>query len=179
MRCPYCHSGDSRVVDSRELSSGESIRRRRECGNCGRRFTTYERVEGVGLIVVKKDGRRQEFDPAKLRQKLRVALTKRPIGEAEIDALLKRVETDLLTLGAAEVPSSAIGEAVLRRLKALDEVAYIRFASVYRQFGDIDDLRREVEGLRPEAVPTVGGSGADGESAPAGTNVERGTDADG
>lgn len=136
------------MTDSRELSGGESIRRRRECPSCGRRFTTYERVEPVSLMIVKKDGRRQEFDPAKLRQKLRVALTKRPVGEAEIEALLARVEAALLARGTAEVPSSAIGEAVLRELKALDEVAYIRFASVYRQFQDIEDLRREVEELR-------------------------------
>ena len=154
MRCPFCRAPDSRVIDSRELSGGDMIRRRRECVNCGRRFTTYERVEGASLVVVKKDGRRQEFDPVKLRQKLRVALTKRPIGEEDIDALLARVESHLLALGTAEVPSSAIGEAVLRELKALDEVAYIRFASVYRQFQDIDDLRREVEELR--ALPGEG-----------------------
>jgi len=148
VRCPFCRAPDSRVIDSRELSGGDSIRRRRECPACGRRFTTYERVEGVSLVIVKKDGRRQEFDPAKLRQKLRVALTKRPVGEEEISALLSRVESNLMALGTAEVPSSAIGEAVLRELKALDEVAYIRFASVYRQFQDIEDLRREVEELR-------------------------------
>jgi transcriptional repressor NrdR len=148
MRCPFCRAQDSRVIDSRELTGGETIRRRRECTACGRRFTTYERVEGASLMVVKKDGRRQEFDPAKLRQKLRVALTKRPVGEEAIDALLTQVEADLLALGTAEVPSSAIGESVLRELKALDEVAYIRFASVYRQFQDIEDLRREVEELR-------------------------------
>jgi transcriptional repressor NrdR len=148
VRCPFCRAPETRVIDSRELTSGESIRRRRECAVCGRRFTTYERVEGAGLMVVKKDGRRQEFDPTKLRQKLRVALTKRPVGEDQIDALLARIEVDLLALGTPEVPSSAIGELVLRELKALDEVAYIRFASVYRQFQDIEDLRREVEELR-------------------------------
>jgi transcriptional repressor NrdR len=148
VRCPFCRAPDTRVIDSRELSGGESIRRRRECAVCGRRFTTYERVEGAGLMVVKKDGRRQEFDPTKLRQKLRVALTKRPVGEDQIDALLARVEADLLAMGTSEVPSSAIGELVLRELKALDEVAFIRFASVYRQFQDIEDLRREVEELR-------------------------------
>src|ERR1044071_9102054 len=148
MRCPYCHEPDSRVTDSRELSGGDSIRRRRECNSCGRRFTTYERVEPASLVIVKKDGRRQEFDPAKLRQKLRVALTKRPVGEAEIEALMARVEAALLAQGTAEVPSSAIGESVLQELKALDEVAYIRFASVNRQFQDIEDLRREVEELR-------------------------------
>ena len=99
-------------------------------------------------MIVKKDGRRQEYDPVKLRQKLRVALTKRPVGEEAIDTLLARVEADLMAFGTAEVPSSAIGESVLRQLKALDEVAYIRFASVYRQFQDIEDLRREVEELR-------------------------------
>lgn len=150
MRCPFCHGADSRVVDSRELSGGSSIRRRRECPACGRRFTTYERVEEGGLAVVKKDGRRQEFDPAKLRQKLRVALTKRPVGEEQIDALVQQVEADLLARGTPEVPSEAIGEAVLRHLRTLDEVAYIRFASVYRQFTDLDDLRRAVEHLRAD-----------------------------
>jgi transcriptional repressor NrdR len=135
------------VTDSREVLGGESIRRRRECPSCGRRFTTYERVELAGLVVVKKDGRRQEFNPAKLRQKLRIALTKRPVGEPEIDALVQKVEADLLALGTTEIPSSAIGESVLRHLKEVDQVAYIRFASVYREFADIADLRREVEGL--------------------------------
>lgn len=148
MKCPYCQTRDSRVIDSRELSGGESIRRRRECAVCGRRFTTYERVEIGGLVVVKKDGRRQDFDTGKLRQKIRVALTKRPIGESAIDALVQKVEADLLAMGTPEVPSSAIGEAVLRHLKEIDKVAYIRFASVYREFADLDDLHREVEGLR-------------------------------
>ena len=147
MRCPYCQEGDTRVTDSREVQCGEAIRRRRECPSCARRFTTYERVEPVGLVVVKKDGRRQEFDPAKLRQKVRVALTKRPVGEREIDALVQRVEADLLALGTSEVPSSAIGESVLRHLQQLDQVAYIRFASVYREFADVQDLRRELDEL--------------------------------
>jgi transcriptional repressor NrdR len=141
------------VVDSRELGGGNSIRRRRECGTCSRRFTTYERIEGTGLMVVKKDGRRQEFDPVKLRQKLRVALTKRPIGEDQIDQLLQQIEADLLALGTSEVPSSAIGEAVLRELKELDEVAYIRFASVYRQFADLEEFHREMEDLRDRPAP--------------------------
>jgi transcriptional repressor NrdR len=153
MRCPYCRANDSRVVDSRELGGGDSIRRRRECTTCHRRFTTYERIEGAGLMVVKKDGRRQEFDPVKLRQKLRVALTKRPVGEEQIDAMLHRIEADLLSLGTAEVPSRAIGEAVLRELKQLDEVAYIRFASVYRQFADIEEFHREMEDLRERPAP--------------------------
>jgi transcriptional repressor NrdR len=147
MRCPFCRARDAKVIDSREISGGESIRRRRECLNCGKRFTSYERIEVAALVVVKKDGRREEFNPAKLRQKLRVALTKRPISEDEIDALIGRVEGELLALGTREVPSRVIGETVLRELKALDQVAYIRFASVYREFADLDDLRREVEGL--------------------------------
>ena len=147
MRCPFCQAKDSRVIDSRDLSGGGAIRRRRECIECGRRFTTYERVELGGLVVVKKDGRREDFDPQKLRQKLRVALTKRPIGEREIDSLVQRIEAEVMDLGLPEVPSSVIGEEVLKQLKSLDQVAYIRFASVYRQFTDIEDLRRELAGL--------------------------------
>lgn len=158
MKCPYCQAQDTRVIDSRELAGGESIRRRRECISCERRFTTYERVEIGGLIVVKKDGRRQEFDPVKLRQKIRVALTKRPVGEQEIDRLVQKIEGELLALGTPEVPSSAIGEAVLRNLKELDQVAYIRFASVYRSFADLEDLSREVEGLRETGAGTPTGS---------------------
>ena len=156
MRCPFCRARDSRVIDSRELTGGDSIRRRRECPACGRRFTTYERVEMAALTVVKKDGRRQEFDPAKLRQKLRVALTKRPVGEEAIDELVSAVESDLMALGTSEVPSSAIGEAVLKRLKDLDQVAYIRFASVYREFADLEDWRREMEGLNERGEHRTG-----------------------
>lgn len=147
MKCPYCQAPDSRVTDSREISGGSAIRRRRECAGCGRRFTTFERIDLAGLVVVKKDGRRQEFDPDKLRQKLRVALTKRPVGEEQIDQIVQRVEADLLAQGVAEVPSSAVGEAVLQQLRAVDHVAYIRFASVYREFTDLQDLKREVDDL--------------------------------
>src|SRR5699024_8181155 len=125
--------------------SGESIRRRRECTHCGRRFTTYERVEAPALIVAKRDGRREEVSPEKLRQKLRVALTKRAVGEEVLDGIVLRVENDLRARGEREVPSAAIGEAALAELKAVDQVGYIRFASVYRQFADIDELRREIE----------------------------------
>ena len=147
MRCPFCQARDSRVIDSRDLSGGGAIRRRRECVECGRRFTTYERVEIGGLVVVKKDGRREDFDPSKLRQKLRVALTKRAVGEREIDDLVTRIEAEMMALGLPEVSSTAIGEEVLKQLKAVDHVAYIRFASVYRQFTDIEDLRRELADL--------------------------------
>lgn len=147
MRCPYCKNDDTRVVDSRDVNEGEAIRRRRQCPKCEQRFTTYERIEAAALIVVKKDGRREEFNPDKLRAKLRVALAKRPVGQDEVDALITRVEGDLMAMGTKEVASHDIGEKVLAELKTLDHVAYIRFASVYRQFADIDDLRREVEGL--------------------------------
>jgi transcriptional repressor NrdR len=153
MKCPYCQAPDSRVTDSREISNGSAIRRRRECPVCGRRFTTFERIDLAGLVVVKKDGRRQEFDPDKLRQKLRVALTKRPVGEEQIDQIVHRVESDLLAQGKAEVPSSAIGEAVLQQLKTVDHVAYIRFASVYREFADLQDLKREVDVLSDPETP--------------------------
>lgn len=151
MRCPFCQARDSRVLDSREQGNGGVIRRRRECLNCHRRFTTYERVEGGGLMVVKKDGRREEFSPAKLRQKMRVALTKRAVPEANVEAAITRIESDLLAENVPEVPSTLIGDLVLRELRGLDEVAYIRFASVYRSFKDIDELHREIEGLRPKA----------------------------
>lgn len=155
MRCPFCHHNDSRVIDSRELGGGESIRRRRECPRCHKRFTTYERYDSA-LIVIKKDGRRQEFDPDKLRRKVRVALTKRPVGEEEIDTLIQRVEGQLLALGLREVPSSTIGELVLKELRDLDKVAYVRFASVYFQYADLDELQKAVEGLRvTDPVPTA------------------------
>ncbi len=153
MKCPYCQAPDSRVTDSREISGGSAIRRRRECPVCARRFTTFERIDLAGLVVVKKDGRRQEFDPDKLRQKLRVALTKRPVGEEQIDQLVQRVEAELHAQGKAEVPSSAIGEAALQQLKSVDHVAYIRFASVYREFADLQDLKREVDVLSDPEMP--------------------------
>jgi transcriptional repressor NrdR len=147
VRCPFCQSRETRVIDSRDIGSGESIRRRRECTSCSRRFTTYERVESGSLVIVKRDGRRQEFDPRKLREKLRIALTKRAVSEQEVDRIVSNVEAELLALGTVEVPSTTVGEIVLRELKQLDEVAYIRFASVYRQFADVDDLRRELDTL--------------------------------
>lgn len=157
MKCPYCGTRDARVIDSRELNGGESIRRRRECVACGRRFTTYERVEPVWLMVVKRDGRREPFDVGKLRAGLRLALKKRPVSPDAIDRIVATVERELQSLGTSEVPSTLIGEIVLRELKQLDEVAYIRFASVYRRFADLEDLRREMEALgwRPQPEPVV------------------------
>jgi transcriptional repressor NrdR len=154
MRCPFCRARESKVIDSRELSDGEAIRRRRECVNCHGRFTTYERIEAVALSVIKKDSRREEFNPDKLRNKLRVALTKRPIGEDVIEDIVGRIESQLLANGTKEVSSELIGELALRGLKDVDHVGYIRFASVYREFADIEDLRREVEGLSDAGGPS-------------------------
>ena len=159
MRCPFCQYNDSRVVDSRELDDGDAVRRRRVCPECSRRFTTYERYESAGLIVIKKDGRREEFKPEKLRQKIRVALTKRPIGEEAIDALVNRVEGQLLAEGTREVPSMKVGELVLEELRELDKVAYVRFASVYFQYSDLDELQRAVESLRDRQGTSALGTG--------------------
>ena len=150
MKCPYCQANDSSVIDSRELQGGESIRRRRRCNVCGKRFTTYERIELASFMVVKKSGRREEYNQQKLRAKIRVACTKRPISEAQIDALLARIEGELLALGEAEVSSSTVGDIVIRHLQELDQIAYIRFASVYRNLADLDDVRRAVEQLAQE-----------------------------
>jgi transcriptional repressor NrdR len=147
MKCPFCGSPDSRVVDSRDVRDGESIRRRRECAACNRRFTTYETVEMRELVVVKRDGRREPFSPRKLSDKLRIALTKRPVPMSEIDRIVRETETELLDRSTSEVSSTDIGELVLEKLKQIDHVAYIRFASVYREFRDLDDWRREMAAL--------------------------------
>ena len=148
MRCPYCRAKKTDVIDSRDHGDGESIRRRRDCPTCHRRFTTYERLESAVLRVVKKDGAREDFDRAKLRAKVGVALTKRPgVSEEQIDALVGAVERELLARGEREVSSAEVGEVVMRHLKDLDEIAYIRFASVYRNFQDLDSLRHAMEAL--------------------------------
>ncbi len=152
MRCPYCRQNDSSVIDSRELQGGESIRRRRRCNVCKERFTTYERIEPASFMVIKKGGEREEYNGQKLRARIRVACTKRPVSEAQIDALIARVERELLALGLAEIPSSTIGDIVMRELQDLDQIAYIRFASVYRNFADLDDLRRAVDQLHRDRV---------------------------
>ncbi|MBI2886829.1 MAG: transcriptional repressor NrdR [Chloroflexi bacterium] len=145
MRCPYCQHPDSKVIDSRDVEAG--IRRRRECLNCQSRFTTYERIEAQALYVIKKDGRREEFDRSKLLAGVRTACAKRPLPTGTVDRLVNEVEAELHRLGRAEVASALIGELVMERLKALDQIAYVRFASVYREFTDLESLRREVETL--------------------------------
>ena len=146
MRCPYCTEGDSRVIDSRELE--QSVRRRRECLRCGARFTTYERPETVRLMVVKKDGRREEFEPHKLMDGIRKACAKRPVSTEDIEQVVGEIESELVRHAGSEVPSQLIGEIVMNRLRELDEVAYVRFASVYRQFKDVDSLAEEIADLK-------------------------------
>ena len=148
MRCPFCSHPDTQVVETRISEDAASIRRRRQCASCEKRFTTYERAEVSFPAVVKKDGRRIEYDSAKLRASLNLALRKRPVSTEQIDSAIERMEEKLLANTAREVSSSRIGELVMRELKKLDKVAYVRFASVYRSFEDIDEFRALVEEVR-------------------------------
>src|SRR5438477_7689524 len=150
MRGPSCQDLENRVVDSRLGKDGEAIRRRRHCEHCGRRFTTYERVEESLPMVVKKDGRREPFERAKIVAGLKRACEKRPISVDTIEALVDRIERQLQETGEREVTSREIGEAVMRELHALDAVAYVRFASVYRSFRDVHEFMRELEDLITE-----------------------------
>ncbi len=147
MRCPYCAHLEDRVVDSREAQEGQITRRRRECLGCGRRFTTYERIEDVLPHVVKKDGRREPFDRRKILEGLLRACQKRPISREQIDDLVSTVERRVQEMGEREVASHVVGEAVMERLRALDAVAYVRFASVYRAFADVGEFMSELEVL--------------------------------
>jgi transcriptional repressor NrdR len=157
VRCPYCGHLEDKVVDSREAQDGQATRRRRECLGCGRRFTTYERIEDVLPQVVKKDGRREAFDRAKIVEGVATACQKRPVSAEEIEALVSAVERDVQELGEREIRTSAIGEAVMRRLRALDEVAYVRFASVYRAFRDVGEFMSELETLAKRGAAGKGG----------------------
>jgi len=146
MKCAYCGCTQSRVVDSRQNDDGTSIRRRRECENCGRRFTTYERIELVPLMIIKKDQTREAFDVEKLRSSIVKSCEKRTVSLGKIDALVREIEQKLNSMGESEI-SSQVGELVMDGLKKLDEVAYVRFASVYRQFRDIQTFRDELNKL--------------------------------
>ena len=146
MRCPYCENEDSKVIDSRHTEDGRAIRRR-ECEECGRRFTTYEKVEEVILMVIKKDGSRQAFDRSKLLNGIIRACEKRPVSIADMEKIADDIERGLNNMMEKEVESTFIGELVMERLKDLDEVAYVRFASVYRQFTDINTFVAEIEKL--------------------------------
>jgi transcriptional repressor NrdR len=142
MRCPYCSHDETQVVETRESDEGGTIRRRRRCLKCDKRFTTYERPEIAMPAVVKKDGTRAEFDPAKLRASMMLALRKRSVSAEQIDASIDRIQDKLLATAAREVPSARLGELVMRELKRIDKVAYVRFASVYRKFEDVDEFRQ-------------------------------------
>jgi|SRR3990172_3391991 len=160
MRCPACGHLEDRVVDSREAQDGQATRRRRECLSCGRRYTTYERVEEALPHVVKKDGRREPFDRRKIVEGLQRACQKRPVSREQIDALVAAVERAVQESGEREVPSNIVGEAVVERLKELDEVAYVRFASVYREFRDVGEFMSEVAELAARSAAAPGGGTA-------------------
>ncbi len=148
MRCPFCLHLDSKVLDSRQTEEGASIRRRRECTKCGKRFTTYERLDEIPLMVVKKDGRREPFSRQKILNGILRACEKRPISLQTIEAVVDKIEREVRSNLEQEVSSTAIGELVMDHLRELDDVAYVRFASVYRQFKDIDEFLEEFEQLR-------------------------------
>ncbi|MFR9126324.1 MAG: transcriptional regulator NrdR [Acidaminococcus intestini] len=147
MKCPFCSYADSRVIDSRSVDNGTSIRRRRECPECGRRFTTYEKYEETPLLVIKKDGRRELFDSQKLTNGLLKAFEKRPFSYEQIQSIASGIERDLRALGESEVKSTLIGETVMKALEKIDQIAYVRFASVYRQFADVNSFMQEIQGM--------------------------------
>lgn len=156
MNCPYCSYCDSKVIDSRDINDG--VRRRRQCLKCNARFTTYERLQQASLFVIKKDKRREEFDKNKLLSGIRKACEKRPLPTGAADKLVDDIEAGLYELGKAEIPTSVIGDMVMEGLKKVDHVAYIRFASVYRDFTDITALKQAVDSLvstQPEPTPAV------------------------
>jgi transcriptional repressor NrdR len=147
MRCPFCNSEDTQVAETRESDEGDVVRRRRRCLRCEKRFTTYERAEIALPTVVKKDGARVEFDVSKMRGSMLLALRKRPVSVEQVDAALDRIQDKLLAGGAKEIPTARLGELVMRELKRIDKVAYVRFASVYRSFEDVEEFRQLLEGI--------------------------------
>lgn len=148
MKCPFCSNDETQVVETRVSEDGDFIRRRRQCLACEKRFTTYERPDVTFPAVVKKDGRRIDYDRGKLQASMNLALRKRPVSTEQIDSAVERIEEKLLSLGVRELPSARIGELVMRELKKLDKVAYVRFASVYRSFEDIDEFKTLVDEVR-------------------------------
>lgn len=148
MKCFKCQKNDSRVVDSRDLRDGEAIRRRRECLACGHRFTTYERVEPIHMLVVKKDGTREEYSRDKIRKGITTAFTKRPVRAEDIERLIEAVEAELFGNGEIEIRSQRIGETIMNHLRNADPLAYIRFASVYREFADLEVMLAEIQRLK-------------------------------
>jgi transcriptional repressor NrdR len=150
MKCPFCKHVDTQVLDTRVSEEGDAIRRRRRCADCDKRFTTYERIELAMPVVVKKNGSRTEFDPAKLKASLRLALRKRPVPAEAVDAAIRKIEEKLLSSGARELPSGQIGELVMDELKKLDKIAYIRFASVYKSFEDVAEFQKAIAEIGQE-----------------------------
>ncbi len=151
MKCPFCQTDNDRVVDSRASEDGVAIRRRRECLGCKRRYTTYERIEGTTVKIVKKDGAREPFDHAKIKRGLEKACWKRPISDAQLEAVIATVEEDIEAAFDSEVESRRLGELVMQKLRDLDQVAYVRFASVYRQFEDVHDFVTELKPMLDES----------------------------
>ncbi|HXE71591.1 MAG TPA: transcriptional regulator NrdR [Candidatus Nitrosotenuis sp.] len=157
MHCPYCDHTETRVLDSRLIDDGRSIRRRRECSSCGRRFRTYERHEEAPLVVCKKDGRREKFQRRKVLEGMLRATEKRPVSYDEIERLATQIEQNLRSRGEGEVSSEEIGRMVMEHLRRLDEVAYVRFASVYKRFQALSEFREELEALEAAREPSPGG----------------------
>jgi transcriptional repressor NrdR len=153
MKCPFCQSDDTQVLDTRVSEEGDSIRRRRKCGKCDKRFTTYERIELSMPIIVKKNGSRTEFSSAKLRGSLMLALRKRPVSAEAIDTAIAAIEEKLLTSGLREVETGYVGELVMHELKRLDKIAYIRFASVYKNFEDLAEFQEAIAEVGHERKP--------------------------
>ena len=142
MRCPFCSHEDTQVVETRDSDEGDVVRRRRRCQSCDKRFTTYEHAEIALPSVVKKDGTRAEFDPAKIRASMTLALRKRPVGVEQVEGALARIDEQVLAGGEREIASARLGELVMRELERIDKIAYVRFASVYRSFEDVDEFRK-------------------------------------
>ena len=155
MRCPFCGGSDTRVIDSRIVGEGEQVRRRRECETCSERFTTYESAELSLPRVIKRDGTRETFNESKLRTSIQQALQKRPVASDRIEAALSRIQQNLTQRGEREMRSREVGELVMAELRDLDQVAYVRFASVYRSFQDVNDFREEIERLDSEPSPEL------------------------
>jgi len=150
MRCPYCGYMQSKVIDSRPTDEGNSIRRRRECESCRKRFTTYEKIEDITIMVIKKDGTRELFDRDKIIKGILRACEKRPVALADVERAVADIESSISSSGASEVVSTKVGELVMEKLKELDEIAYVRFASVYRQFKDVNSFLEELEKILGE-----------------------------
>ena len=149
MKCPFCGNEDTRVIDSRPAEDGSSIRRRRQCDKCDKRFTTYEKVETIPLIVIKKDNNREPYDRTKIEKGVLIACRKRPVSAAQISKIVDEIETEIFSLEEKEIPSAKVGEIVMEHLETVDPVAYVRFASVYREFKDVntfmDELKRVLD----------------------------------